>query len=74
MDTIGNACFAKLLLKREDRLRPGMSVVVVTNDYHVLRTRQIFKRVFGADYYIDTGLPATPPPLFCGLQSFPRCL
>ncbi len=53
-DTIGNAYLTKIriLLPRDWK-----SITVVTSDYHIARTKYIFKKVLGAGYKI-TFVPA----------------
>lgn len=58
-DTVGNAYFSKLILKRTKY----RSMVVVTSDYHVNRARFIFKKIYGGAYKlrfagVKTGYPA----------------
>jgi uncharacterized SAM-binding protein YcdF (DUF218 family) len=48
-DTIGNAYFVKKLLDSKG----VKSFVVVTSDFHVLRSKFIFSKVFGSKYKIE---------------------
>ena len=49
MDTIGNAVFSKLYLKKLGRLSETKHMIVVTSGFHANRTFNIFKKVFDKD-------------------------
>ena len=47
-DTFGNAFFSKKII----RTLRGRSLVIITSDYHLNRTKLIFKKIFGKNYKI----------------------
>ena len=49
-DTVGNAYFCKLNLLEPNNWK---NIVVVTSEYHILRTKYIFEKVLGPDYDIE---------------------
>lgn len=48
LDTIGNGYFSKQIVDKHHWRR----LLVITSDYHIKRTRWIFKKIFGADYHL----------------------
>lgn len=61
-DTIGNAYFTKTSLLEPHGWR---NLVIVTSDYHVLRSRYIFKKILGPRYRFKMH---SAPSLFTNLQ------
>lgn len=59
LNTIGNAVFSKLLIKKDSRFRDP-SLLIVTSDYHVRRSRFIFRRIFGPSCRIGFSSTKTP--------------
>ena len=49
MDTIGNAVFSKLYLKKLGQLPDIKHIIVLTSGFHANRTLNIFQKVFDAD-------------------------
>jgi len=58
MDTLGNALFSKLLLKDLGELPRIKDILIVTSPFHAVRSRALFRNIFGTDYNIlITGHP-----------------
>lgn len=58
MDTLGNALFSKLLLRNRNELEDIKNILVVTSPFHAVRSRALFRNIFGQDYRIlVTGHP-----------------
>ncbi len=51
MDTIGNALFSYFVLQGSGKLPNCKNIVIVTSDFHSLRTQEIFHRVFDAQKF-----------------------
>ena len=49
MDTIGNAVFSKLYLKKLKRLSKVKHIIVLTSGFHANRTLNIFNKIFDSD-------------------------
>jgi uncharacterized SAM-binding protein YcdF (DUF218 family) len=55
-DTIGNAYYSKQIIKKHLRWK---NILVVTTTGHILRSRWIFKKIFGKKYIIEyLGVPS----------------
>lgn len=59
IDTVANAVFAKLLMRQQGLLSPEGTLVVVTSDFHVPRSKNIFEKVFGPGYRVSLVAAAT---------------
>lgn len=54
-DTVGDAVFSKRLLKS---IPSETNYLIVTSDYHVFRTNEIFNFIYGNPYHFDViGIP-----------------
>jgi len=47
LDTIGNALFTKLILKEKGILKDDDNILVITSEFHSIRSLQIFRKVYG---------------------------
>ncbi len=52
MDTIGNAFFTKLTLKKRHLLKTGLKILIVTSKFHASRSLNYFRRIFSSQYKI----------------------
>lgn len=49
-DTVGDAFFTKLTILKNNKWK---NLLIVTSDYHVIRTSKIFKFIYGSQYEIN---------------------
>lgn len=49
-DTVGDAFFTKLIILKNNKWK---NLLIITSDYHVIRTSRIFKFIYGSQYEIN---------------------
>lgn len=49
-DTVGDAFFTKLIILKNTKWK---KLLIITSDYHVIRTSKIFKFIYGSQYEIN---------------------
>jgi vancomycin permeability regulator SanA len=59
MDTIGNALFSKLILKKQNMIKEGLRVLVVTSKFHAARSLNYFTRIFSPECRVAVSCIAT---------------
>ena len=53
LDTVGNAIFSQFLISKTPQLKDKKDWLVITNNYHAMRSGYIFKNVFSTDYHVS---------------------
>jgi DUF218 domain len=61
IDTIGNALFAKLLLRQRGLLPGDGRLLVTTSAFHAVRSLNIFRKVFGPQFAVAVATVRTTP-------------
>lgn len=59
IDTIGNAVFSNLILRREGLLEDGARIVVASSAFHMVRSHNLFRKVYGPGFDISGFLVRT---------------
>jgi uncharacterized SAM-binding protein YcdF (DUF218 family) len=59
-NTFENALLTRVLLKKRREWNEPLLLLVVTNDWHVVRARQCFETVYGRDAHVELQFHAVP--------------